>query len=147
MKLQLEKHIERELKSLDPDLFLDKAWERGSVVYQIRYFIGSGEEPLVAVRWVDAYGNPLPLSTSIVDQVKSQEGNVHEALRQATEHNRQKREKIRAEALIEAEAIAHEHHWERRKGKTSSDRPGKMTGRESFPVRAVQPVENDPYAP
>jgi hypothetical protein len=76
----LERLIQQELNYLDPDLFLDKVFVQGSVMYMVKYNIGSGEEPLPVTQ-------PLPLSTSIVDVVKRQEGDIREAIRSATVNN------------------------------------------------------------
>ncbi len=86
----LEKLIQQELEYLDRDLFLDKVFVQGSVLYQVKYNIGSGHEPLEVT-------NPLPLSTSIVDVVKRQEGDIREAIRSATVNNAVKKMKAKQE--------------------------------------------------
>jgi hypothetical protein len=86
----LEKLIQQELNLLDPDLFLDKELVQGSVMYVVKYNIGSGEMPLPVTQ-------PLPLSTSIVDVVKRQEGDIREAIRSATLNNAIKKMKAKQE--------------------------------------------------
>jgi hypothetical protein len=86
----LEKLIQQELGYLDPDLFLDKELVQGSVMYVVKYNIGSGAEPLPVTQ-------PLPLSTSIVDVVRRQEGDIREAIRSATVNNAVKKMQAKQE--------------------------------------------------
>jgi hypothetical protein len=76
----IEKLIQQELGYLDPDLFLDKVFVQGSVLYSVKYNIGSGHEPLEVTP-------PLPLSTSIVDLVRKQEGDIRDAINHAKVNN------------------------------------------------------------
>jgi hypothetical protein len=76
----IEKLIQQELNLLDPDLFLDKELVQGSVMYRVKYNIGSGELPLDVTP-------PLPLSTSIVDVVRRQEGDIRDAINHAKVNN------------------------------------------------------------
>jgi hypothetical protein len=86
----LEKLIQQELGYPDPDLFLDKELVQGSVMYVVKYNIGSGAEPLPVTQ-------PLPLSTSIVDVVRRQEGDIREAIRSATVNNAVKKMQAKQE--------------------------------------------------
>jgi hypothetical protein len=76
----LERLIQQELGYLDPDLFLDKELVQGSVLYRVKYNIGSGHAPLDVTP-------PLPLSTSIVDLVRQQEGDIRDAINHAKVNN------------------------------------------------------------
>lgn len=103
MDLLLEKQIDREVKKLDPDLFLDKQWFEGSVFYLIKYNIGSGQEPLIALAWPE-------LSMSMVDALKAQEGDITEAIKQVKVNNAAKRELMRQERDQAIEEAAKEFH-------------------------------------
>lgn len=131
----VERQVQRELRNLDPDLFLDKRWENGVLVYLVRYFIGSAEEPLDTVKWVDPSGRPLPLSLGIVDRVKMQEGDLREAIQRATLYNIAEKERRKQAVNEELDAIISEHQAENRKGKTSSGGPGRLIGEFPDPWR------------
>lgn len=90
---ELEKKIDSELKKLDPDLYLDKLWDsQHSYAYHaVRYNIGSGVEPFTSVEWKDADG-PIPLSYTIIDFVKRNEGDITEDLAKVKAHNAAKKE-------------------------------------------------------
>lgn len=99
------KTIERELRKLDPRLFLDPEYEpygpRGAYVYMtVKYHVGSEYPPGLVLEWRDSAG-PKPLSLGIVEQVKRQEGAMGTAFRRAMEANERKRQKA-AESVGEA---------------------------------------------
>ncbi len=103
MNSLLEQQIDRELKKLDPDLFLDKEWFEGSIFYLVKYFIGSGQEPLIALAWPE-------LSMSMVDALKAQEGDIREAITSAKLNNLARKETIRKDREKAQEEIAREFH-------------------------------------
>jgi hypothetical protein len=115
----IESLVQKELQRLDPDLFLDKLWVDGTLVWTIRYNIGSGEEPLTPVVWMDGAGRPLSLSLSIVDRLKGQEGSIVEALNEVKARNKAKSEAAMVEAAVLADEIAREHQFEGRNKKIS----------------------------
>ena len=91
MSNQLEKEIQRDLRNLDPDLFLDKDWSPlGYIYYSVKYRIPQAA-PLQCVEWRDGNG-PWPLSRRIVDVVRSQEHDMRESLASAIAANAAKRE-------------------------------------------------------
>lgn len=101
----LEKHIQKELTYLDHDLVLDKAWSPFGYLYWRVLKIVKDVEPLVAVDW--RKGNtPLPLSMDIVDKVRSQEGDISEAVRSAIVNNAARKELLRQERLAVQEEVA-----------------------------------------
>ena len=87
-----EKQIDQALKRLDPDLFLDKEWnrDRGYMYYAVKYRIAGGE-PMLCVSWDSPMG-PRNLSMDIVDKVASQEHDVRESLKTAIVENAARRE-------------------------------------------------------
>jgi hypothetical protein len=84
-----EKRVQMALTALDPDLFLDKRFDpvRKLIYYAVCHIIEPGTEPYVAVDWRTPEGLPKPLSLDLVDQVRSQEGSIKEALTQAMVNN------------------------------------------------------------
>lgn len=104
-----EKRVQEGLAQLDPLLFLDKVWSRlGYVYWTVKRQMPDGVEPLTVVEWCGEDGWPLPLSLSLVDQVRSQEGDIRDAISQATANNaarkelaRQEKERMRNEAIDE----------------------------------------------
>lgn len=103
----LERYIQNELNKLDLDLFLDKDWYGDTLFWTVKYSIGSGHPPLTVVEWAVG-GHPLPLSTSIVDKVKQQEGDIREAIRSATVNNAIQKARVQKEADEIMETISDE---------------------------------------
>ena len=96
-----EKTVAGALRRLDDRLFLDPEVEthgpRGPYVYMtVKFHLGSGHPPSTVLEWRDANG-PKPLSLSMVEQVKRQEGAMATAFTEAVVANERKRqEAIRA---------------------------------------------------
>lgn len=105
--MSLERFVQSELNKLDPDLFLDKEWWQDTLVYVVKYNIGSGEPPFTVLEWMVA-GHPLPLSSSIIDRVKQQEGDIRDAIREATVNNAVKKAGIKKDMEQIQETIAEE---------------------------------------
>ena len=103
----LERYVQNELNKLDPDLFLDKEWYQGTLCYTVKYNIGSGHAPLKVLDWAVG-GQPLPLSPSLVDRVKQQEGDIREAISHATVNNAVMAMRARKEMEEVAEIISDE---------------------------------------
>lgn len=108
-----EKQIQKELTALDHDLFLDKEWSALSGVhYKVKRLMPDGIAPLTVVDWREGT-YPLPLSLSLVDKVRSQEGDIREAIRDATANNAARKELARQERLQASEDIIDE--WSKNK--------------------------------
>jgi len=95
-----EKQVQEELCRVDPKLFLDKLYDKEGqyVYYTVRYPADIGLEPLTCVHWRTKHG-PLPLSLDIVGVVRRQEGDIREAIRQATVNNALKKEAINTDLM------------------------------------------------
>src|SRR6266487_4848095 len=108
MNLQ-EKKVQEALQQTDPDLFLDKLYDREGqyVYYAVAYKTPEGTEPLVCVHWRTIHG-PLPLSLDIVDVVRSNEGDIRESIKKVTINNALKRDAAVKES---AEAFEEELNW------------------------------------
>ena len=96
----LENQIQKELTYLDHGLFLDKEWSPFGYVYYSVKMVVDGAAPLTVLDWRDG-NTPLPLSMSVVDRVRSQEGDIREAIRDATVNNAAQKE-CRRQARLEA---------------------------------------------
>lgn len=100
--------IERELRRLDPNLFLDYELEprgpRGPFVYPIvKEWVGEQHAPIPVLVWKDRTG-PRPLSLAIVEQVKRQEKRDERLVQRVTKANadaERQRENDRDEAYDE----------------------------------------------
>lgn len=94
-----EKQIQNALNSLDPLLFLDKRWSPLSGIYYcVCRRMEDGSAPLVAVDWREGvYAKPLSLD--LVDRVRSQEGDISEAIASATANNAARKELARQARL------------------------------------------------
>jgi hypothetical protein len=114
MELQ-QRLVRRALRSVDPDLYLEEEWSSlGFPYWAIKYPIGEGIEPLRPVAWLNN-GKPLPLSLSIVDKLRHQEGDITEAITQAKATNIAIKEKARAERMAVQEDLIQEYHrWDKR---------------------------------
>lgn len=114
MELQ-QRLVKRALKGVDPDLYLEEEWSSlGYPYWTIKFPIGEGVEPLRPVVWVRE-GTPLPLSLSIVDELRYQEGDITEAIQQATASNIARKEAARQERMAEQEGLIQEYHkWDKR---------------------------------
>lgn len=113
-----EKQVHNALQALDSNLFLDKRWSPISGIYYCACRrMEDGSQPLVAVDWREGvYAKPLSLD--LVDRVRSQEGDISEAISLATAHNAARKELARQERLKrQDEAI---EDWQKSKpGKAS----------------------------
>jgi hypothetical protein len=107
--------VRRALRQVDPSLYLEEEWSSlGFPFWAIKFPIGEGIEPLRPVAWVHN-GTPLPLSLSIVDKLRNQEGDISEAIQQATATNRARKEAARAQRIQEQEDLIAEYHkWDKR---------------------------------
>lgn len=88
-----EKRVQLALTALDPNLFLDKMWDKEGqyIYYAVRCMVGPDVEPFITVEWRSQEG-PFPLSLDIVDRVRAQEGSIKEAFTQAMVNNAAKAE-------------------------------------------------------
>jgi hypothetical protein len=108
-----EAAIQRELRKRDPNLFLD--WEahpgrngRPVKLYSVNYSVADGHvKPLLW--WTDEYGNPQPLSSSILDALDSQRREISKPAKQRIAENQARRE-----AALDKERDEH-YDWIERK--------------------------------
>lgn len=109
--LMLEKRIQAALTELDHNLWLDKEWSPfGYVYYVVKTRIANDVEPLNVVEWrMD--NQPLPLSYDIVNQVRYQEGNIQEAIKEATVNNAVLKEKKRQDVQKDIENVVSDHQF------------------------------------
>jgi len=87
---QLEDFIQRELQNLDRDLFLDKDRYQDTIMYSVKYNIGSGHPPLRVLDW-HMDNKALPLSATIIDRVKSFEGDITQSIAEVKRNNELKK--------------------------------------------------------
>lgn len=108
LAVSMERQVQKALSSLDHNLFLDKEFHP---VYKCIYYVVKrrmdGLEPLRTVEWIVG-SMPLPLSMDIVDRVRSQEGDIRDAMAQAVANNAAKQELLRQERLAAEENIIDE---------------------------------------
>lgn len=108
-----QKQIERALKALDPDLFLnpDRDPETGLVYWTVAQWMGTGHRPHRVLIWRDPYGNPLPLSMGIVDEVRRRERREDpvKAFQSTLRDNEEHRAKLRETAAGAYDDVEREH--------------------------------------
>src|ERR1051326_6748662 len=98
----LESQIDRELKKLDPNLYLDKHFFEGRIFWSVRYAHKAGEEPLFVVTSPE-------LSWDMVSRVRLNEGDIRDAINQVKLRNLALREERKEKMLEALEEAAAEH--------------------------------------
>lgn len=106
-----ENDISRELRKLDPNLFLDKEidYRGGPVYYVVKHHIGSGHPPVPVLAWKETDGRPKPLTHGIVEAVKRQEGAMDGALKDIARTQRERKEKQRERSAQTYHDLVAEH--------------------------------------
>lgn len=107
---QDERAIGRALQQIRPDVTLQvrpRDEEKGGVLVYKVVHVPSGQ---VMFTWMDDYGNPLPLSSGLVDEFqRHQLGARNTGLISDDEHNRRHREQVDRERRTRMEAVREEH--------------------------------------
>ena len=100
-----ERAIRHALKQLDDQLILDRDVdeEHGVWVWKVHRRVGGDRPPLPVCSWRDTYGNPLPLTGGLIEEVKrlreqdtSRLVDLHNAKMKADEQARLESELIEA---------------------------------------------------
>jgi hypothetical protein len=93
-----EQAVQRELQKRDRLLFLDKEIYEGRLLYSVKFY-QPDQEPLLVLWWHDEYGQPLPLTSGLVDKLDSLRKEVSSpAAERIAEHNRKREEMISEDA-------------------------------------------------
>ena len=105
------RQINRALRTLDPNLFLDfETVHPYGLVPLIKEHLGSGIAPLEVFRWQNPDGSPRPLCMAMVDEFKRQAATRSaDGVRKAAEANRDRKQKLHAEAQEAIDDIHKEH--------------------------------------
>lgn len=105
-----ERAIGRALQQIRPDAALQvrpRDEEKGGVLVYKVVHVDSGQ---VMFTWMDDYGNPLPLSSGLIDEFqRHQLGARNTGLIGGDEHNRRHQEQIDRERQARVEAVREEH--------------------------------------
>lgn len=107
-----ETEIDRELKKLDPALYLDMEidYPGGPVHYVVKHNTGSGADAQVrVVVWKEPDGRPKPLCHALVEQVKRQEGRMDGAVKQMIEDEKARKERERERSREDQATLTAEH--------------------------------------
>ena len=90
----LEAAVSRQLQELDPDLRLvpQDSDVYGQRIYKVYKYMGSERPALFVLLWGDGHGNPYPLSSALVEEVKRHDRNMRGVLLDPDEHNRRLKE-------------------------------------------------------
>ena len=102
MATLLEQQIDRELKKIDPDLFLDKQLFEGHIFWTVRFKVSDGEPMYVAA-------SP-ELNWGLVSQVRLNEGDITEAISRVKMNNLAKKESAKEELYQKMDEAADEHN-------------------------------------
>lgn len=106
-----QRQINRVLRSLDPNLFLDfETVIPYGLVPLVKEHLGSGIAPLEVFRWQNPDGSPKPLCMAMVDEFRRQAATRSaDAAKRAAEANRERKERMHAQAHEEMDDIHREH--------------------------------------
>ena len=126
---QDERAIGRALQQIRPDAVLQvrpRDEEKGGVLVYKVVHVPSGQ---VMFTWMDSHGNPLPLSSGLIDEFqRHQLGARNTGLVSDDEHNRRHVDEIDRERRRRVEAIRDEHRA-RLEGVTSVSMSGRFRPR------------------
>jgi hypothetical protein len=112
--------IQRELKKIDPRLFLEKqiTFEQ-EAVWCVVVDVGSGEPPMTILEFRDEIGKPIPdLSYRIVESMQKMERDGERLAAKVIKQNRAKIDRARADARAHWEEIGKD--FEKRMSPTRS---------------------------
>jgi hypothetical protein len=119
---QDEKMIARALKQIDERYVLQKhpSEVEGGWVYKV-FCIVSEDQPAICIHtWCDDRGNPLPLSTGLLEDVKRWRPDARERRGfDADEHNRRLDERLAKDRAADMNALGEEHAVKIEKGRTT----------------------------
>lgn len=104
--------INRELRRLDPNLYLDQAvdYPGGPVYYVVRHNLGSGwGNQVIVVAWKEHDGTPKPLTHGIVDQVKRQENRAADVAAEVVRDYERTLERKRQQRKDDHDALMADH--------------------------------------
>lgn len=104
--------IQEDLTRLDPGLFLDmeRAYPGGPICYVVKEHVASGHPPGRVVEWQDEHGNPLPLSSGLIERVKRAGYRpATEIVAEAIAWNERKRERQRESSAADYDAVVQDH--------------------------------------
>lgn len=103
-----EEAVQRELSKLSDRLFLTKEIDRrhGCWAYSVLEYVSDDHPPIPAFTWRDEYQRPLPLSMSLIDKAKQQEGRGRTLLNEVDADNQRILDGIDREATAIAEEAA-----------------------------------------
>ena len=95
----LEAAVSRQLRELDPDLRLvpQDSDAYGTRIYKVYKYEGPDRAATFILHWGDEHGNPFPLSSALVEEVKRHDRNMrgHATLLDPDESNRKLKEERR----------------------------------------------------
>jgi len=106
-----EASVQRELKRLDGRLVLQRHRRDNAPsghVYKVILNVSERYAPIVFT-WIDAYGNPLPLSSGLVDEFRRHMADSRDKPETADEHNARLLEEQRRDLDRETDAIIEDH--------------------------------------
>lgn len=133
-----EAQLGRALKQIDDRLVLQKhpAAVEGGWIYKVFVLVSDSHPPQCIYTWMDELGNPLPLSSGIVDEVRKLRRDVREqhGLIDADEKNRRHLDAIHKRREEEAAEIIADHRARLERSQTqisfsSVGKPGAGKGR------------------
>lgn len=115
---QDELQIQRALKSIDDRLVL---WPPDGMCahYRVARNVSDWQEPEVICTWMDAYGNPLPLSSGLIDTVDSLRRDARNKSLDADVFNAKRTEDLERDRAERGQQIIEEHRPKVERGRTS----------------------------
>lgn len=136
-----EARLQHDLEEIDPRFVLQKhpGEVAGGWVYKVFQIVSDDQPAICVFTWADAYGNPLPLSSGLVEEFKKwlPEARARRGPN-ADEYNAALQEERRRDQQAQTDAILGEHRARIEKGRVTvgmSTRQRNRYGRRARPAR------------
>ncbi len=126
--------VDRELRKLDPRLFLDAEWDPDfrCLVWCVKHHLGAGQEPMLITDWRDPdTRRPLDLSWALWSKIKARENRDPFTLRDEMKAENERLRQMRREHTQEAYEALTEDMLPRMLGKRSAAVPRRQALRHS----------------
>jgi len=109
-----EAHVSRALREYDDDLRLIPGVPKQGIPYKV--YVYRGDQPAVFVcAWADKNGDPLPLSSALLEMVKLHDRHTRDRAPDADEMNARLRERQAHDNETDTEALVDD--WRTREGR------------------------------
>ena len=111
--------IQRALKAIDDDLILLPPDDYRGPYWKVYQHISDWQDAVCIFTWMDEAGNPLPLSSGLVNEVDKLRRDGRNKGLDADAHNAQRELLVEAEKAERGQAVVEEHRAKVERGRSS----------------------------